>query len=315
MGRILLTLSLVAFLAIPMLNGRLDPLKYEGGRSRDEQARIARNSSSIANILGEVRTSMSDIMYIKTERYLHSGIGLETHIDKALSISGATKSIDTHQEALGEKAHQHEGEKTETLIPDREKDFRGFVGALQRNVKPFAGPNSGHEHSDGRELLPWFRLMTLSDPHYIRGYTVGAWWLMRRNYEESVAFIEEGVANNPNAFQIHLMHGHVLFEKARTLAGESFLEPPPEAEWWIFEAHKSFVRAAELAATSRPSLEEREKPGTKWTHYMEDDAHSAVNMALLIEHKYGNEDFVADMIDRLQSAFPDNRSIRKLRKE
>ena len=97
--------ALAIFLASPVLSSRLDPNGYAGGRSRDVMARAVRNSSAVATMLGEFRTAMSDIMYIKTERYLDSGVGYMPHLKKEiLSVSGATKEIDEHQQEVRETA-------------------------------------------------------------------------------------------------------------------------------------------------------------------------------------------------------------------
>ena len=74
-------LGLYAF--SPLVSQRLDP-SYAGGRSRDVEARAVRNTSAVGLMLGEFRTSMSDIMFIKTERYLHGGRGYKPHHEKQL---------------------------------------------------------------------------------------------------------------------------------------------------------------------------------------------------------------------------------------
>ena len=39
------------------------------------------NTSSFAQILGELRASTADLMWIKTERYLHRGVAYKPHLD------------------------------------------------------------------------------------------------------------------------------------------------------------------------------------------------------------------------------------------
>jgi hypothetical protein len=258
---------LAAFLMSPALSGRLDPNGYEGGRSRDVQQRAIRNSSAVATMLGEFRTAMSDIMYMKTERYLDNGIAFMPHLKKEiLSASGSADSTDEdHEDAHGHDAHaehdhaehdhaeydhaehdhaehDHEGEHddgagTKTMIPTEAEDFRGVIGRLQREVKPWRDPSLPHQHADATEMLPWFRLMTRCDPHYVVGYTVGGWALKSHNLEAAIQFAQEGIEHNADSFQIHLTLGQLYFEKGRRVAGHGqLLTPSPDALVYLRKA-------------------------------------------------------------------------------
>ena len=302
------------FLASPLLSGRLDPNGYAGGRSRDVQERALRNSSAVATMLGEFRTAMSDIMYIKTERYLDNGIAYMPHLKKQLlSVSGATKDIEEHQEevhaaATGE-AHHHDEEEddgagTKTMIPTEAEDFRGIIGRLQREVKPWRDPSQPHQHTDGTELLPWFRLMTLSDPHYVLGYTVGGWWLKLRNLDAAIAFAKEGIEKNPDAFQVHFTLGQLYLEKGRRISGvEKVLTPPPEALKYLLMARDCYIDAARLAVAQRPANAMDNLDDRAWGHYLEDDARASCRMAALSEWHYGDKSKARDMANQYLQAF------------
>jgi tetratricopeptide (TPR) repeat protein len=302
-------LLFLLFLASPAVTMRLHPNWYEGGRSRDERSRDIRNRSAAALILGEIRSSMSDIMFIKTELYLHSGVAYKLNLDyDALSSKGNVvekgqgKDITLenllppvqhdHEEHAHEHAHEHEGAESEgkdelhvhcdgadTLSPTRKKDFRGFIGELQRRVKPWQDPSKPHLHTDGTELLPWYRLMTLSDPHNIRGYMIGAWWLKhfkkKEQLQEAIKFLDEGISNNPDAFQLYLMKGYI----------SSYMNESSQAGML-------YKKAAELAIRSRP-------PGGKispdWTQYQEEDALAAIRLAVFTEKEYGSADKALDL--------------------
>jgi tetratricopeptide (TPR) repeat protein len=288
---------LFLFLLSPALTLRLRPHDYMGGRSRDEYDRMLRNRSAAAIILGEIRSSMSDIMFIKTERYLHSGIAYKLNLDyDALSSKGQvrdmgrTPAIPNAPQGRHEvttKAHEHEHEPelppgeedifhcegADTVIRTQARDFRGFIGDLQREVKPWIDPLKPHLHTDGTELLPWYRLMTLSDPHYIRGYMIGAWWLKRQRtktqIEAAVNFLEEGIRNNPGAFQLYLMRGEIMHTLERNQ-----------------EAKRSYREAAELAAKQRPA---GGKTSARWTEYNEEDALASMRLAVLSEREFGSK--------------------------
>jgi len=88
LSRLLFVILAAAALLLPAWAGPLNPNGYAGGRSKDQRQAGARNSSAFATILGEVRTSMSDLMFIKTERYLHSGVAYQVHHDLEALASG-----------------------------------------------------------------------------------------------------------------------------------------------------------------------------------------------------------------------------------
>ena len=305
------------FLAVPLLGRKLNPNEYAGGRSRDVEARYQRNSSAIANMLGELRTSMSDVLFLKTERYLHSGVGYKAHINKRLmSVSGTTASNFAHQREVGSDKehvlhddHAAEEESSAPLIPDADNDFRGFIGDLHREVKPWLPPDAHASHTDGKEILPWFRVMTMSDPHYVRAYAVGGWWLKTVDIDEGLSFLEEGMRNNPEAFQIQATYGDLLQSKGRKISKDIF-NPSPEALKYFLHSRDAYQEAAEVAITLRPENYDKEVIYPEWTNYMEDDAMAAVNMAVLLERQYGNAFKTKELAQRYLSFFPDNQTLK-----
>jgi len=297
---------------------RLHPNTYVGGRSERQADVIQRNTSAIAVVLGELRSSMSDLMYIKTERYLDQGIAYYPHLDmKAMESQGqvvATKeAAEPHQaDSTGtgvetpapdiqppvlrphehehdhahegeseeeHEAHAHEGEGyTKTVIRDATDDFRGFIGYLERNVKPWRDPRLPHQHTEGTELLPWFRLQTLSDPHNVRSYLIGSWWLKAKGDTqvlEALAFVEEGIRNNPDAFQLHLMKGSILFKLNRRE-----------------EAAAAYEKAVDLARRIRPPEGDDDPKAEElgWDRYKEQDARTAARMEVLLRKNLGQTD-------------------------
>jgi hypothetical protein len=287
----------IGLLAIsPVFSMHLAPNTYEGGRTKDEVDREIRNSSALATILGEIRTNMSDLMFIKTERYLHGGVAYMPHLD--MDKVAASGEID-HKDDPG-------GKFANTLIPPPEQDFRGLIGDLHRKVKPWQDPSMPHSHTTGEELLPWYRLMTMTDPHNIRGYLIGAWWLKGRRTPthdaEALRFIEEGIRNNPRSFSLHLMHGNILRGQGR-----------------IEEAVAAFHRAAGFAVEQRPH--ERVQPFIAeglvitlpgWGDYQEEDARASVRMSVLAERQYGDPAKALELAERYDQAFLGDARLRKI---
>ena len=310
----IVTLACLVF--APFIGQRLKPMDYTGGRSQHDAAIEARNASAIAQILGEIRTSMSDLMYMKTERYLHNGVGYAPHIDTGALASGGEikhatgapvteppsefgylQQADEDQSAYLEqkagKPPEAEAHVEPTIIRTPADDFRLFIGNLERKVKPWRDPSLAHIHSDGTELLPWFRLMTFSDKHYVRGYLIGGYWLLRQRTDthrrEALTFVDEGIANNPKTFQLYLMKGHILRELER------------EAE-----SRPVYRQACDLGMKARPAdaRDRVARDDLSWTHYDESDLWSSVRMAIHMEKRYGSLEEAHRLADAIAAQVP-----------
>ena len=301
----------VLFAMSPALSGRLMPNRYAGGRSRNVEARQERNSSSVGLMLGEFRTSMSDILLLKTERYLHSGIGYTPHVNKQLlSTTAKTEAYDEHQnESCGTHEgcsgnHDEAGGST-TLIKPPSKDYRGLIGHLHREVKPWRDPSEHEAHTDGTQVLPWFRVMTMSDPHYVRGYTLGGYWLNRFAPEEAVPFLIEGIKNNPDAFQVHLMLGQAYLAQARKKV-DDLSNPTEDERALLLQARDAYRQAADSAMAQRPPLREGDDYPDTWSVSLEDDALAAARMAVLLEKRYGDPITASALAERYLETVPED---------
>jgi hypothetical protein len=288
------------------LSARVDPQSYSGGRFRDDQQRIQRNSSALATMLGEFRTSVSDIMFIKTERYLHGGIGyIPHHAESALSAGDLAAEVDEHQSELGahdDPVHDpmsHAG--TPTLIPTPDRDFRGWIGTLHRAVKPWRDPDRPHIHTDGRELLPWFRLMTRADPHYVRGYVAGAFWLQQQDEELAIQFLNEGIYHNPGAFELFVSRGLLRVRQARQSGDTQHIDPASPIATLLRTAREDFLRAAELGLQQRPDDVDADGFGADgWVAYQENDLLAACRMTLLLTERLDGAAAAAPYAQRFQ---------------
>ena len=226
--------GLILFLCLltPLLVNRIDPNDYDPVIGYSSEAQSTRNTSAIGRLFGELRTSMSDILFIKTERYIHSGIGY-------------AKTMDEEADAKGPIG---------TLIRTPEEDWRGFIGTLERNVKPWMDPKFHAQHTTSVELLPWFRLMTLVNPHRIRGYRIGAFILMTSGLPDSMKqareYIEEGIKNNPRSHELQFMLiriiQHQLMDLQRTKPDLTLEDKRPLLEEALDHARQGVAFAAEI---------------------------------------------------------------------
>lgn len=285
----------------------IDPDAYGGGRARDETERIRRNSSALAAMMGEFRTSISDIMFMKTERYLHGGVAyLPHHSESALSAEDLAADAEEHQSELGlpdDDEYDHSG--TPTVIPPPDRDFRGWIGALHREVRPWRDPARAHIHTDGRDLLPWFRVMTQIDPRYIRGYVAGGFWLAQADRLQAIDFVAEGLQHNPDAFELYVSRGLLRLRTIREQFGTSEEIPPDERAFWK-EARDDFRRGAELARAQRPDDVDEEGFGSGgWGRYHENDALAACRMDIILTQRLDGHAAAAERRALYAQTFPE----------
>ncbi len=302
--------------AIPMLALRVDPREYHGGRSHDAIARSARNASSIAVLFGELRTSMSDILFVKTQVYLHGGVAYVPHHEaQQLSVEKMVGQEDAHHAATGVHAgccphhlagpcdhdddshHCHFGEQT--VIPPPSRDYRGFIGRLHRQVKPWQDPSLPHVHTDGTELLPWFRIMTITDPNYIMGYSLGSWWVSQHDREMALDFLAEGIRKNPDAFQLRMGRGFIQTRAFRANRDDMEL---------LEHIRSDFRDAVRLGIAQRPDPANgppEEQPG--WSLFQEQDLWSACQMLVILEREFGDPQMARELAAKYLGIFPDNK--------
>jgi len=268
----------------------------------------ARNQNAFALIIGEIRATAADLMFIKTERYFHSGVTYKPHMDMNKMATTGERAAkepehdDHHEcdaschhehktpEALpgveGTEPHQHD-EHCEhagthaggvpTLIRTAAQDFRGFLGHLERETKPFRDPKHDHHVTTGDELLPWYRLMTLSDPHNLRGYMIGTMVLMQaKKPDEALSFIQEGIKKNrgnPRAFRLYASLAQVRWRSGRL-------------EKALAAARKGY----EMGKAVRPTAGKigAVRKGVLWTEDLENDFLFAARFVPLFLERKGN---------------------------
>lgn len=171
------------------------------------------HGSVVGSLLGQFRMSVGDLLWLKSDEYLHSGVRHRKrtqrerdedasdadnhhHGDDA-EPSGPTGTVGNGSE---HEDHDHDRDMV-TVIPAADADVRGIFGDLDREVHPFALHAA---HSDPNELAPWYRLLTYVNPNHVRGYIVGAYVIGEHGNqpEAAVEFLLEGERNNPLSLEI-----------------------------------------------------------------------------------------------------------------
>jgi tetratricopeptide (TPR) repeat protein len=251
------------------------------------------NSGPLALIMGEVRASLADVMWVKTGRYVHGGIAYSAHLNR----DEFSRSGEVVNRADLEGAGKSTG--TKTLIPHENEDYRGFIGRIHRGVQPWQDDSAPHTHDSGEELLPWYRMVTLSNPNHWRGYLIGTWVLSRLNTQEalesSIEYLDEGIRNNPGVFQLRLMKGRMLINQDR---------------WRT--AIPEFNAAIELALKQRPGPGLMQPPD--WTTSDEEDFLMALRYPVVLTWRKGQDPVKArQLLSRALEHAPDEGSLLRLK--
>jgi len=166
-----------------------------------EQAR----ESVAVTVLGQFQMMSGDLMWLKTFEYLHSGIiyRMPTRREEAAGVRA------TEFSGMGSGVAHMDGP---SLVPDQDRDWRSVLGDLDRQIEPWR-PGAA-EHSDPKELIPWYQLLTKFNPHYVQAYTTGAFFMsdFAREPTKALAFLELGAKPNPWSFEIQSALGKLHFD-------------------------------------------------------------------------------------------------------
>jgi len=274
---------------LPTLSTNIKTDDYLAASSVSEEGLHERNMSAVANLFGEFRATISDVMFVKTERYLHSGIGYQPHLDfEEMERTGRVRHDANHGEEPGSVA---------TLIRSPGRDWRFFIGSLEREVKPWRNPGSHIKHTSGEELLPWYWLAVTANPHNTRAYRIGAFWLMTgevtERLDEALRFIDDGIKNNPDYFGFYLTRGMVLMRMKRPA-----------------EALETFTRGSEMGKFQRP---DGGFPREYAADLRENDFRGLMRFRAFLLEKAGRYEESLAVIEEFQRLVPEDRTLNKVK--
>ncbi|MCC6697089.1 MAG: hypothetical protein IT365_15790 [Candidatus Hydrogenedentes bacterium] len=174
-------------------------------RQKPSEFRAARESVTFS-LLGQVRMSIGDLMWLKTLEYLHNGI-----IYRMPTEAERSQGAEAHEfTGMGAGAAHVDGP---TLVPGKEQDWRGVLGTLNRHIEPW---RPGHaQHSDPQELIPWYQVLVRFNPHCVQAYVNGAFFMadFAGEPERARDFLLAGADKNPWSFEIQATLGKLYFER------------------------------------------------------------------------------------------------------
>jgi len=169
----------------------------------------------------EGRRLLAQLLWVKTHAVLHAGVEeRDARPGEAQSRAGefhqhggaSEPEPETAEPGHDEHGHDEHGEEGHVfVIPPAREDFRGALGDLERAVKPYAGTDGKLYSKDSSQTLPFYRLMTWVDPHFIQGYTIGSTFINKVGKETgpAIQFLLEGERFNPDSFEIQTELGHL----------------------------------------------------------------------------------------------------------
>jgi hypothetical protein len=166
----------------------------------DSKTLEAGEKAAGASLLGQFKTSSAANLYARADLYLHGGVELRP------MSRGETNQGVRNAQVAGNQAQQLGSEADMvTSIPSPERDWRGFIGDMDRATGAYKDMH-GHTHNDPGVTFPLFRLMTWIDPHFITGWTTGSMMLTetrtREDAQKSIDFLKQGLAANPESIDI-----------------------------------------------------------------------------------------------------------------
>lgn len=183
--------------------------------------------SPLGSLAQQARAAVAGHLWRQIETTMHAGVEMRTHREE---------DEHPHQE-------RHHSDLT-TTIPSAAADFRGLLGHLERQIRPYFTAQ-GHFHESPDKTIPLFRLMTWADPNFVPGYTVGANILCAagRHVDDAIAFLHEGERFNPESVEIQTELGrYYVYYKRDYATGERHLR-----------------RALEVARHSVPRTQDEEQ--------------------------------------------------------
>ncbi|MBC8143829.1 MAG: hypothetical protein H7Y38_20550 [Armatimonadetes bacterium] len=210
-----IALGVGAVLVVGFVGSRLSaptvPVMSDRPQGLSVAAQTKLDTSASVTLFGQFRSGMADFLYMKADKYLHNGVEIRgtTQAEQKAAVARV-------QSAKGEDAAlAHDGAET-TAVPAKPDDWRGILGDIERETQPFQDMRA-HAHKDPKESLPLYRLMTVANPQFIPGYTVGAAMIAldKTKIGEALAFLREGEKNNPQSFEIKTEIGMMYDTKFR----------------------------------------------------------------------------------------------------
>ena len=158
-------------------------------------------------------------------------------------------------------------------------------------------------HAGGEEVLPWFRVMTAADPHFIRGYRIGTMWLLNnQKWPEAYDFIQEGIRNNQGHPELYRLYTSLITYHIKYWT----LEQDRQGSGWVAPALEAARTGVELGLAERPPLGEEGviRNQIVWTRDQEEDFLFAARYVPILERRQGRIEEALQSARRMHDLAP-----------
>jgi tetratricopeptide (TPR) repeat protein len=233
----LVAVTLLALVFLSPLVVRPALKRVRAAAQRDADSRPA---TGLARILRELQFSLADMCYNKSTLYLHSGVRYSVleedafgdpvrqdfeagQVDDAAtteSPSGETPQAQAAPTRKGDR-NAYEHVRAVPFIASEKEDFRGIIGKVEREVKPYSTEHVPHKKQ--QEALPWLRLATILNPEHGKAW-IGAADTLRRTGRttQAIELLQKALVLNPilpdkpyDRYEIPYMLAHLYIDEQR----------------------------------------------------------------------------------------------------
>jgi len=239
--------------------------RFKSGRYAEERGsslEVASVNELMGRTFWEFRRAGAMLTWVKAQNYFHSGFDL-------MYLGTKTWKEGEKEELADLMRRKEEGGATpgdaqeEPGHRDEENPFLGHPEMTRTMLRPYV---LDHEHRADAviRMLPWYWLTTMLDPHYVRAYVNGAWWLAfdLKMDDQAMSYLREGLANNPNNSELLFYVGRIYMGRFDNFARASSyfesalhgvgLDPEQEEDVWRFlafslEKNGEYARALKAA--------------------------------------------------------------------
>lgn len=160
----------------------------------------AHETNAGASVLGQFRTTTTGWLWLRTDLYLHNGVEMRSLSDS--EIEAGRKGVGSADEELGAVLGD---DRLVTLVPNKDRDFRGIFGDIERETQTFKRMEN-HSHNEPKDALPLFRLMTWVDPQFVPGWTTAATIIADERtdaaFAQAINLLDDGLKENPTSVVI-----------------------------------------------------------------------------------------------------------------